>query len=54
MYKHHQISALRGKLFHVRIPVKLHIELDVPIGGLASPSDTGNWLLSGLDPSPDR
>ena len=33
---------------HVRIPVKLHIELDVPTGGFASPSDTGIWLLSDL------
>jgi hypothetical protein len=34
--------------------VNLRIELDVPIGGFASPSDTGIWLLSDPDPSPDR
>lgn len=33
---------------HVRIPVKLHIERDVPTGGFANPSDTGIWLLSDL------
>jgi hypothetical protein len=35
---------------NVRFLVNLRIELDVPIGGFASPSDTGIWLLSAPRP----